>query len=244
MRQKESTSIKKFNKIRFEYFKNNENKEEIKKPHKARIKRIYGIFDKLKAEKKDLTVLDIGCADGFISSYFISNNTKVFGLDTSKSNVVKANKRGIKTIVGDASEELPFSSEIFDIVLMGELIEHIFDPDFLLEEANRILKSDGTLILTFPNLSSLANRLRILFGYDLMHFDVSLKNRHGGHIRCFNAYNIKKVLNSNNFLVKKIYGSSVSINPFKRTNSNFGLILGKIFPRLGDLLIVEAQKIN
>lgn len=164
-----------------------------------------------------------------ISSYFVSDNTKVFGLDTSKSNVIKANKRGIIATVGDASEKLPFSSETFDIILMGELIEHMFDPDFLLKEANRILKSNGTLILTFPNLSSLANRLRILLGYDLMHFDVSLKNRHGGHIRCFNAYNIKIILNDNNFLVKKIYGSSVSINPFRRTNSNFGLILGKFF---------------
>lgn len=242
MQQKKSISIEGFNKSRFEYFKNNDSNEEVKKPHVARIKRIYKIFDKIIKNKNRPKVLDIGCADGLISSYFILNEAKVFGLDTSRHNVCKANSRGIKAIIGDASEPLPFPSENFDIVLMGELIEHMFDPDFLLKEAHRVLVDGGTLILTFPNLSSLANRLRIIFGYDLMHFDVSLKKRHGGHIRCFNSYNIKIMLNDNSFSVRNIYGSSVSLNPFKRTNSNLGLILGRIFPSFGDLLIVEAKK--
>lgn len=215
MQQKNSTSIEKFNKCRFEYFKNYDNNEDIKKPHIARIKRIYQIFEKVLRNKHEPIVLDIGCADGHISSYFVLNKAKVFGLDTSKYNVEKANERGVKAFFGDASKTLPFPSENFDIVLIGELIEHMFDPDFLLKEANRVLVGGGTLILTFPNLSSLANRLRMIFGYDLMHFDVSLKKRHGGHIRCFNAYNIKRILNDNGFLVENIYGSSVSVNFLK-----------------------------
>jgi SAM-dependent methyltransferase len=125
---------------------------------------------------------------------------------------------------------------------MGELIEHLFDPDFALTEVYRVLKNDGSLILTFPNLASLPNRIRLMLGYNLMHFDVSLDDRHGGHIRGFTPFSIKKILNKHDFEVISIFGSSMSLNPFKRTNSDFGIFLGKLFPSGSDLLVVHAKK--
>lgn len=238
-----SININIFNKKRFEKFKNDSGLG-ITKPHKARIEIICKIFNsELRKNNSHFSVIDIGCADGFISSYFLLPNVSVFGLDVSEYNVLIAKKKGINAVVGDISDCIPFSSNKFNMLLMGELIEHLFDPDYAIKEAYRVLKSDGSLVLTFPNISSLPNRLRLLFGYDLMHFDVSIEDRHGGHIRGFNGYNIKKILTKHNFKIVNIFGSSVSLNPFKRTNSNFGLFIGRLFPSFGDLLIVHAKKI-
>jgi 2-polyprenyl-3-methyl-5-hydroxy-6-metoxy-1,4-benzoquinol methylase len=50
-----------------------------------------------------------------------------------------------------AAEDLPFSNETFGSVLCTDVIEHVVDPDRLLAEAKRILKPNGTLVLTTPN---------------------------------------------------------------------------------------------
>lgn len=239
-----SVSINIFNRNRFENFKNDDGLG-IARPHKSRIENIHKIFNsEFKKNNSPFSILDVGCADGSISAHFLLPNVSVFGLDSSEHNVFLAQKKGINAVVGDISNCVPFSSNTFNMVLMGELIEHLFDPDFAIKEAYRVLKNDGSLVLTFPNISSLPNRVRLCLGYDLMHFDVSVDDRHGGHIRGFNSFNVKKILLKHNFKIVKIFGSSVSFNPFKRTNSNFGVFMGRLFPSVGDLLIVHAKKLT
>lgn len=235
-------NISKFNEANFKDYRNNF--KSLKKPHQERVSRIYQIFNEEIERNKNLSILDIGCADGYISSYFVDKGAEVYGLDISAKNIQFAKKLGIKARLGDVVNGLPFENDKFDIILMGELIEHLFDPDSVIRETYRVLNKNGILILTFPNLASLPNRIRLVLGYHLMHFDTSLNERHGGHIRGFTAFSIKKFLKKNNFEVEKIYGSSISLHPFKRTNSNFGVFLGRLCPKLADLLIIQARKQN
>jgi len=54
------------------------------------------------------------------------------------------------------TEVVPFDAETFDVVLFNELFEHLrIDPIFTLEEARRVLKPGGALLLSTPNLRSL-----------------------------------------------------------------------------------------
>jgi len=46
----------------------------------------------------------------------------------------------------------------FDLVFAGELIEHLYDTDYFFEEANKVLKAGGYLIITTPNLPTMAAR--------------------------------------------------------------------------------------
>ncbi len=52
-------------------------------------------------------------------------------------------------MAGDA-EKLPFSSNSFDVVLASEIVEHLWNPHSFFDEAYRVLKADGHLIMSAP----------------------------------------------------------------------------------------------
>lgn len=61
---------------------------------------------------------------------------------------------------------LPVADETYDIVICCEVLEHMeIDPMFMLSEVNRVLKTDGTLLLTTPNVLSSRAFTRIMQGY-------------------------------------------------------------------------------
>jgi SAM-dependent methyltransferase len=67
--------------------------------------------------------------------------------------------------VGDVETmELPFEPESFDVVLCGDLVEHLRDPEAFLRRARPLLRRDGKLVLTTPNVANWAMRLALLAG--------------------------------------------------------------------------------
>ncbi len=56
---------------------------------------------------------------------------------------------------------------------MEEVIEHLYNSDLVISEIYRILKRNGILILSTPNLASWINRLVLLLGYQPFSHDVS-----------------------------------------------------------------------
>ncbi len=79
--------------------------------------------------------------------------SKVFGIDI----VIEKHYRG-NYVKADA-QAMPFKNEAFDCIVAGELIEHLEKPELFVQEAKRVLKEGGTLIITTPNKNSLINRL-------------------------------------------------------------------------------------
>jgi ubiquinone/menaquinone biosynthesis C-methylase UbiE len=65
------------------------------------------------------------------------------------------------------TQQLPVDDDTFDYVLCCEVIEHLeLDPMFMLAEINRVLKPNGTLILTTPNITSTHAIYKILRGIE------------------------------------------------------------------------------
>lgn len=96
---------------------------------------------------KNLLVLDAGCGDG-VQAGRIAEAYKVVGVDLSPTRIKRAKKRVIegRFIVGDLYN-LPFKSNTFDVVVLGEIIEHLHEPEKALLEINQSLKPTGYLIL-------------------------------------------------------------------------------------------------
>jgi 2-polyprenyl-3-methyl-5-hydroxy-6-metoxy-1,4-benzoquinol methylase len=68
-------------------------------------------------------------------------------------------------LVGDAETmELPFQEASFDVVLCGDLIEHLRDPGAFLERMRPVLRPTGRLVLTTPNVANWSMRLALLAG--------------------------------------------------------------------------------
>jgi len=118
---------------------------------RRRTREVLKIINKyLKAD--DPKILDLGTADGLMLSEIKKQLPKsdCVGIELSKELIESCRDKNIKIVQGDV-QNLPFKDESFDIVIATAIIEHLDHPMKLLEEAHRVLRPGGILILTTPN---------------------------------------------------------------------------------------------
>ena len=115
-----------------------------------------------------LRVLDLGCRYGALTRAYLDGN-HVVGLDVDRDALAEAAAIGIETRWADVDEPLPFEDGSFDVVVAGELIEHLRDPDRLVAEVRRVLRPGGRFVGSVPNFFRLRNRLAMLAGRPLDH---------------------------------------------------------------------------
>ena len=184
-------------------------------------------------------VLDIGCLDGTIGELFLTKGNIVYGIDASQPAVNAALARGIKARIGDAEKRSTFEDCSFDAVFAGEIIEHVFDIDAMLEEVRRVLKPGGTFVVTTPNLAAFGRRMMLLCGIS-PHVEISFTEPGAaGHIRYFVKDNLIAILEKHGF-EKEVFRSDV-IN-FNASGSLYSCTLADWFPTLGRSLIIKAIK--
>jgi SAM-dependent methyltransferase len=96
---------------------------------------------------------------------------------------------------------IPVKDKTFDIVLCCEVLEHMeIDPMFMLAEANRILKDDGILVLTTPNVVSSRGLTKMLSGVEPYFFMQYHKSReYHRHNYEYSAKSLRKILKAAGF---------------------------------------------
>jgi SAM-dependent methyltransferase len=202
------------------------------------------LFKRFNPEKRPLKLLDIGCEHGEFSLLLKQAGYDVYGLDLRKKEVEIAKKRGIKAVVGDAEKKLPFKPNSFDAVFTGDIIEHLYDTDFFISEANRVLRKGGIFIITTPNLASLSNRLRLLLGMLPVGSEIRLGQDMAGHIRNYTFPELERQLRKQGFnVVKKV--SSNQIFPVQLKIPilrSLAIKLGDYLPNIGSHIIIAARK--
>lgn len=113
-------------------------------------------------------VLEVGCANGYIACLFSELGYRAFAIDSydeaTRDEMFARREIGYtKSNLNDAAPLASFSDSSMDVVVLGEVFEHILNnPAGLLQAVYRILRPGGTVILTTPNPSTLANSVRLL----------------------------------------------------------------------------------
>lgn len=155
-------------------------------------------------------VLDVGCGTGkYISQLFRYCNPNIIGIDGPTRVAHKAIQRGYKKVikVNDLSvDRLPFKKDYFDCVICKDVMEHLYNPLFVLSEINRVLHINGIFLFHVPNHFPLIGRLRFLFNnkLDTFSFFSSDESRWSfPHIRFFEHADIIKVFNEHGFEIVK-----------------------------------------
>ena len=92
-------------------------------------------------------ILDLGCATGEYCLALDKIGFKCTGVDINKSYVKIARERGVNAY--HATGRLPFNDRSFDTVVMFEVLEHISNPEQLLQEAKRV--AEKNILITVPD---------------------------------------------------------------------------------------------
>jgi len=102
-------------------------------------------------------VLDVGCNTGIFLIPLLDKGIDVVGVDVSKEDIIKAKQKlkrlgylTDKALVADA-KKLPFKDNLFGIVLLSDVLEHISNPKQAADEALRVTKRSGLILVTVPN---------------------------------------------------------------------------------------------
>ena len=147
------------------------------------------------------SILDLGCGDGYIMEEFRKNGHQVEGIEIAENAIKKARKKGFTVYDLSLTEKWTRTlKRRYDVVFGGEIIEHIFDTDQFLQEIRKVLKPRGALILTTPNIASLARRILLLLGMSPL-IEVTSRDYDAGHIRYFTRTTLKKLLEENGYEV-------------------------------------------
>lgn len=170
--------------------------------------RFANIRDFVLEEGSGKVILDVGCGNGWVSSLYKEGNS-VVGLELSQRMIEKALSRGLRIVRHNLEEDFPFRDASFDLVVCSEVLEHLFIPEWVLKECNRILKPMGKLIVTVPNLFCLRNRREILFGRPSRFLEYP---HDPGHIRFYSRRSMSYFLPLAGFRVMKVRGQSFSLN--------------------------------
>ncbi|MBO6518317.1 MAG: class I SAM-dependent methyltransferase [Bacteroidia bacterium] len=111
-----------------------------------------------KGEK--IKVLDCGAGHGAFTKELYENGYDVSACDLFPE-IFHYDKVECKK--ADVTESLPFEDNQFDAIVAMEIMEHIQDHEVFFSECHRVLKKDGAVYISTPNILSLKSRIRFLF---------------------------------------------------------------------------------
>ncbi len=131
------------------------NKKSIKECNAQVVARFESLVEEVAtiAQGRKLKLLDMGCGDG-VALHLLSRrlpHLELYGIEpVTEALEVARTKTPQATFYQGNADSLPLPDEFFDIIISSDVIEHIENPDRMLEEARRLLKDDGTAIIGTP----------------------------------------------------------------------------------------------
>ncbi len=159
---------------------------------------------------------DIGCLGGMATARYAATGIKTLhGYDISETSLNELRVNGFEAFYWNVDgDKCPMPANTYDVIIAGEIIEHVIDTESFAAELYRILKPGGYLILSTPNLACWYNRLRLLRGrVPISYPGPSSQIRKDpfidlNHIRVNVLNEWVHFLQTHNFTVKATYGSS------------------------------------
>ena len=183
-----------------------------------RVVRVLKLASTLTAEK----LLDIGCGDGSMTLALKKalGCKEIFGIEISPEGAQQAIEKGVACSTVNVDESpLPFEDNSIDAIYAGEILEHLYDPDRLLDEIYRVLHPSGFAIIDVPNLGWWVDRLSLLLGHQPISAEPSLRFGSagrlflssapggGGHLRIWTLAACKQLLRLHGFRIRRVLGA-------------------------------------
>jgi 2-polyprenyl-3-methyl-5-hydroxy-6-metoxy-1,4-benzoquinol methylase len=164
-------------------------------PHRAHAKL-------LEAVGPNARVLDVGCSSGYLSAPLAERGNTIVGLELDPVAAREAESYCERVLVGDVETmELPLEPGSFDVVLLGDVIEHLRNPVAALARLRPFLRTGGRLVLSTPNVANWAIRLSLLAGR-WRYTDRGILDR--SHTHLFTRATLRAALEQAGYVVDRI----------------------------------------
>jgi 2-polyprenyl-3-methyl-5-hydroxy-6-metoxy-1,4-benzoquinol methylase len=177
------------------------------------------------------SVLDVGCATGALLVSLRKRGWHITGVEISPCAEYAKKERGLD-VRNIPLEENNFPKESFDAILASHLVEHLNNPRSFFTETYRVLKKEGYMFITTPNISGLQARL----------FGGRWRSAIFDHLYLFSKRTLLKMLKTCGFKTEGVYtwgGLAAGFSPIflKKPADILAKRLG-----FGDVMIVRARK--
>jgi 2-polyprenyl-3-methyl-5-hydroxy-6-metoxy-1,4-benzoquinol methylase len=146
-------------------------------------------------------VLDIGAGEGFFAAELAVNGNRITGIDNrptpaEESPFEQYFSADLEQGIGPMIRQL--GAKRFDRVLLLDVLEHLRHPEQILRQSHDVLKRDGLLIVSLPNIANIHVRLMLLFGrFNYTERGILDKT----HLRFFTRKTARQLLESNGFSI-------------------------------------------
>jgi len=179
-------------------------------------------------------ILDVGCGAGKTGQVLREKGIEeIFGVEVDPRAAHQAQPFYKEVIVGDVNRDiLPFAEGFFDCILYGDVLEHLIDPWGVLARHRKILRDDGTVICSIPNIRYYGILRSLIFKGRWDYTPLGILDR--THLRFFTLKTIEEMFRETGFEVKRVIKK-------KRCGKIMRLVNKLLLDGLIDFLVVQYR---
>ncbi len=192
------------------------------------------------------SVLHVGCVDSGLTSARVDSDlllhakfakacSRVVGVDVDVAGLQILTDLGFGDLHVAGDRGLSPVSEEFDLVILGEVLEHVNNPVEFLASYRQNLKPDGKLVITVPNAFCLLTFARLAFRVEAVHED---------HVAYYSYSTLRRILERVDMcpLQLDFYSDLARVAPLKRLLKRVYNLFFRIFPQFGEGIVLVAGK--
>jgi 2-polyprenyl-3-methyl-5-hydroxy-6-metoxy-1,4-benzoquinol methylase len=184
-------------------------------------------------------VLDLGCASGFLGKTLLKSNkaVEVTGVEIFEPAAAVAREHYKMVHVGDVEAMNLSYDKCFDLVICGDVLEHLNDPGKVLRQIHGWLKDDGRVVCCLPNVRYWKVWRSLIFNGDWKYASEGIMDQ--THLRFFTTKSFKRLLTESSFVVER-QDMRIAVGRKQRLFNHLTLGLFKEF--LGFQMLFLARK--
>lgn len=156
---------------------------------------------------KNQCILDLGCGNGHLVNYLLTQGYNAYGTDASEDGIAiaKAGNENRFFLQDLSTGKLPepLQKLKFDTVISTEVIEHLYDPEGFIIFCKQVLNNKGEIIISTPYHGYLKNLVLSIFNNWDKHFSPTW---HGGHIKFWSRKTLSQLLINAGFKIISFKG--------------------------------------